>query len=161
MGMTNSFQILQGDISFILQDEMPNTATAFMDDINIKGLPTHYETTEDGWYTSTAFTEPPQQPCLVPCASGLDSLFYEVTAENSGIHCFVRDHVNDMNRILQQFKNARGTFSGWKMDLCVPEVVTVGHKCTYEGRYPEDQQVQKILDWPACTSLTEVCGFLG
>jgi len=66
-----------------------------------------------------------------------------------------------MNRILQRFKKAGGTCSGWKMDLCVPEVVAVGHKCTYKGRYPEDQKVQKILDWPACTSLTEVCGFLG
>ncbi len=43
----------------------------------------------------------------------------------------------------------------------MPEVVAVGHKCTYEGHYPEDQKVQKILDWPDCTSLTEVCGFLG
>jgi len=47
------------------------------------------------------------------------------------------------------------------MELCVPEVVAVGHKCTYEGHYPEDQKVQKILEWPDCTSLTEVCGFLG
>jgi len=29
------------------------------------------------------------------------------------------------------------------------------------GHYPEDQKVQKILDWLACTSLTEVRGFLG
>ena len=40
-------------------------------------------------------------------------------------------------------------------------MVTVSHKCTYGGHYPEDQKVQKILDWPACTSLTEVRGFLG
>jgi len=51
MGVTNSVQILQGDVSFILQDEMPDMAAAFMDDVNIKGPPTHYETTEDGWYT--------------------------------------------------------------------------------------------------------------
>ena len=52
-------------------------------------------------------------------------------------------------------------FSSWKMDLCVPEVVVVGHKCTYSGQYPEDQKVQKIQDWPNCTTLTEVRGFLG
>jgi len=57
---------------------------AFMDDVNIKELPTHYETTEDGWYTSTAFMEPPLQPHPVPCAMGPDSLFCEVTVENSG-----------------------------------------------------------------------------
>jgi len=83
---------------------MPDMAVAFMDDININGLPTCYETTEDRWYTSTAFTEPLPQLHLVPCASDLDSLFYEVTAENSGIHHFINDHVNNMNRILQWFK---------------------------------------------------------
>ena len=75
MGVTNSLQILQGDISFILQDEMPDMAAAFMDDINIKGPPTYYETPEDGWYTSTAFTEPQPQPHPVPCASGPNGLF--------------------------------------------------------------------------------------
>ena len=160
MGVTNSVQIL-GDVTFILQDEMPDMAAAFMDDVNIKGPPTHYKNTEDGWYTSTAFMEPPPQPHLVLCASGLDSLFYEVTAENSGICHFVHDHISDINRILQWFKKARGSFSRWKMDLCVHEVVIIGHKCNCKGHYPEDQKVQKILDWPDCTSLTEVCGFLG
>jgi len=80
MGATNSVKILQGDVSFILQNEMPDMAAAFMDDINIKGPPTCYETTENGWYTSTSFTEPQLQPHPVPCASSPDSLFYEVTA---------------------------------------------------------------------------------
>jgi len=29
-----------------------------------------------------------------------------------------------------------------------------------QGHYLEDQKVQKILDWPDCNTLTEVCGFL-
>src|SRR5882724_1616726 len=97
MGATNSVQILQGNVSFILQDEMSDMAAAFMGDVNIKGPPTHYETTEDGWYTSTAFMDPLLQPHLVPCTSGLDGLFYEVTVENSGICHFVHDHVNNVN----------------------------------------------------------------
>jgi len=32
---------------------MPNIAAAFMDDVNIRGPPTHYETNSSGWYTST------------------------------------------------------------------------------------------------------------
>ena len=52
-------------------------------------------------------------------------------------------------------------FSGWKMDICVPEVVAVGHRCTYKGHYPEDRKVEKIIDWPDCNTLTEVQGFLG
>ena len=42
---------------------------------------------------------------------------------------------------------------GWKMDICVPEVVSVGHHCTYKGCYPEDRKVQKIIDWPDCNTL--------
>ena len=45
---------------------------------------------------------------------------------------------------------------GWKMDVCIPEVVAVGHHCTYKGHYPDDWKVQEILDWPDCNTLTEV-----
>jgi hypothetical protein len=62
---------------------------------------------------------------------------------------------------MQCIKKCSGTFSGWKMDICVPSIVVVGHRCTYEGCIPEDRKIKKILDWPACNSLTEVCGFLG
>ena len=47
------------------------------------------------------------------------------------------------------------------MAICVPEVVAVNPLCTYEGCYPEDSKVQKILDWPDCNTFTEVQGFLG
>ena len=47
------------------------------------------------------------------------------------------------------------------MDICVPEVMAVGHHCTYKGYYPEDHKVQKIIVWPDCNTLTEVRGFLG
>ena len=89
MGATNSGQVLQGDISFILQDEVPDVAAAFMDDINIKGPPTRYETTEDGWYTSMAFSDPPDHSCPVICVSGPDSRFYEVLVESPAICWFV------------------------------------------------------------------------
>ncbi len=85
MGATNSVQILQGDVSFILQDEMPHVAAAFMDDVNVKGSPTHYETTQDGWYTSSAFSDPPSQQRPVLCALGPDRLYYEVIVDNPGI----------------------------------------------------------------------------
>jgi len=175
MGATNSVQILQGDISFIIQDEMPDIAAAFMDDVNVRGPPTQYETNSAGWYISTAFAEPLTQstPILCTLASGQphfssdgqhissDDQHYEVIPENTGIHQFIWEHLNDVNHVLQHVKKAGGTFSGWKMDVCVPEVVAVGHHCTYEGCYPEDWKVQKILDWPDCNTLMEVHGFLG
>jgi len=39
MGALNSLQILQGDISFIIQEVMPDIAASFMDNLNIRGAP--------------------------------------------------------------------------------------------------------------------------
>lgn len=47
------------------------------------------------------------------------------------------------------------------MQFAVPEALIVGHRCTYEGRLPDDSKVAKIRDWPICKSVTEVRGFLG
>src|SRR5882724_5769611 len=33
---------------------------------------------------------------------------------------FIWEHLNDINRVLQHVKKARRTFSGWKMDVCIP-----------------------------------------
>jgi RNase H-like domain found in reverse transcriptase len=37
----------------------------------------------------------------------------------------------------------------------------LGHKCSVEGRLPEENRVQKILNWPILTTPKEVRGFLG
>jgi len=66
-----------------------------------------------------------------------------------------------VNRVLQHVKKAGGTFLGWKMYICVPEVVVVSDHCTYEGCYPEDWKVQYILDWLGCNTLTKFQRFLG
>ena len=80
---------------------MPDIAAAFMDDVNVKGPPTHYETDSSGWYVSTAFADPPPQSSLVPCALGSEDQHFEVIPENPGICQFVWEHLNDMNRVLQ------------------------------------------------------------
>ena len=49
MGWTNSFQVMQGDITFILQDKIPEHTIPYADDIPVKGPATRYET-EDGGY---------------------------------------------------------------------------------------------------------------
>ena len=56
---------------------------------------------------------------------------------------------------------AGGTFSGKKSDLFLPEVIVVGHKCTYISWLSDENHVQKIKDWPVCENLTDVHGFLG
>jgi hypothetical protein len=49
MGHTNSVQIMQGDINYILQEEIPLFTVPFIDDVAVKGPVTHYENA-DGTY---------------------------------------------------------------------------------------------------------------
>jgi len=134
MGYTNSMQIFHGDTTFLLQEEIPHVTVPFIDDIPIKGPSTRYETTDGG---------------------------YETLVENPGIRRFVWEHLQDVNRIVQRIEHAGATFSGYKSFVCVESAVVVGHKCTYQGRMPDDSRIRKILDWPICNDLTEVRGFLG
>lgn len=131
MGYTNSAQILQNDVNFIFRDEIPHLTVPYADDIPVKGPKTRYERS-DGTY--------------------------ETIEGNDGVRRFVFEHVQDLNVILQKYG---GTFSGKKLQITVEEAVIVGHKCSYRGREPDDEKVQKIRDWPDCETVTDVRGFLG
>ncbi|KAA1478258.1 hypothetical protein DENSPDRAFT_753684, partial [Dentipellis sp. KUC8613] len=72
----------------------------------------------------------------------------EPLQENPGIRRFIWEHASDVHRILHRIKEAGGTFSATKAQICSPEVVIVGQKCTPQGRLPEDKKVEKILKWP-------------
>ncbi|KAJ2936233.1 hypothetical protein H1R20_g861, partial [Candolleomyces eurysporus] len=134
MGYTNSQQVQHGDLTFILQDEIPHITMPFVDDVPVRGPETRYELPHGG---------------------------YETIPNNPGIRRFVWEHVNDVLRVVWRVKKAGGTFSGPKARICVPEAVIVGHLCTYEGRRPLPDRVQKIIDWPIPRDLTGVRGFLG
>src|SRR3981189_3153060 len=54
-----------------------------------------------------------------------------------------------------------GTFSGPKLFVCVPELIVLGHRCTFEGRLPDESKVAAIQKWGPCNSLSEVRAFLG
>ena len=134
MGYTNSMQILHGDSTFILQDEIPEVSEPFIDDIPVKGPESRYQDKNGN---------------------------FETIPENPGIRRFIWEHLGNVNRVIQRIKHAGGTFSGLKSTLCSETAVIVGHKCTMEGRLPDESRVQKIVDWPICKNLTEVRGFLG
>ena len=134
MGYTNAMQLFHGDVTFILQDEIPHVTEPFIDDMPVKGPVTRYQN-EDGTY--------------------------ETIPENPGIRRFIWEHLQNVNRVIQRMKHAGATFSAMKSKLCVETALVVGHKCTMEGRVPDESKVQKIVDWPICRNLTEVRGFLG
>jgi len=62
---------------------------------------------------------------------------------------------------MHRLGHAGATISALKLFVCVPEVVLLGHKCSYKGCLPDDSKVAKIRDWPACETFTEVHAFLG
>ncbi|RXW16706.1 hypothetical protein EST38_g9147 [Candolleomyces aberdarensis] len=134
MGYTNSQQIQHGDITFLLQDEIPHITQPFVDDVPIRGPKTRYELPDGG---------------------------YETISDNPGIRRFIWEHLTDCARILQRIGHAGGTFSGPKAQIAVPEAVIVGHLCCYEGRKPLPDRVQKVLDWPIPKDVTGIRGFMG
>lgn len=118
MGWTDSPAVFQNDVAFILQHEI-DIAPNFQDDINVLGPHTRYEL--------------------------LDSPgMFETILENSGIRRFVWEHCLDMNRVLHRLRHAGATVSAKKLFICVPEVIVVGQRCTYDGHIPDDSKVAKI-----------------
>lgn len=134
MGYTNSFQIMHNDVVFILQDEMPNIASPYADDVLVSGPKTRYE---------------------------LPDGTYETIPENPGIRRFIWEHLQDLNRVLQRFGAYGATVSGKKVFIAQPYGIFVGNKCTYDGRIPDESKIQRVVDWPRCENVHDVRGFLG
>ena len=133
-GSTNAVAIFHGDVTFLLEPEMPDIAKPFLDDTAIHGPASRYETPEGG---------------------------YETIPENDGIRRFIWEHLNDVHRVTHRLGHAGATVSAPKLFLAAPEVIILGHKCTYEGRIPEDSKTAKIHTWPPCKNVTDIWAFLG
>jgi RNase H-like domain found in reverse transcriptase len=134
MGWTNSVPIFHEDVTHILQPEIPHVTVPFIDDVPIKGPDSDY-----------------RQP---------DGSF-EMIAENPGIHRFIWEHFQNVNRVVQRMKYSGGTFSGFKAILCAQEFNVVGHRCTPRGRILDDSFIAKISVWGPCRDLSDVHAFLG
>jgi hypothetical protein len=134
MGWTNSVPIFHDDVTYILQPEIPDITIPYIDDVPVKGPPTRY---------------------ILPDGS------YETIPENPDIRRFVWEHFQNLNRVVQRMKYCGGTFSAHKLSICVPEIIVVGHRCTYEGRLPDESKVVAIRNWGPCKDVSEVRAFLG
>ena len=53
------------------------------------------------------------------------------------------------------------TFSRYKSTLCTPEIMVLGHHCTFNGRLPDQTQLSKIINWGPCKDLSDIWTFLG
>jgi hypothetical protein len=120
MGWTNSVPIFHDDVTFILQAEIPHVTIPYINDVPIKGPTTTYQNVDNS---------------------------YETIPENPGICRFVWEHFQNLNRVVQRMKYCGGTFSSPKLFLCVPEIFVLGHRCTPEGRLPDESRVSAIRKW--------------
>ena len=134
MGYANAPAEFQSCMTFILEDEIPNVADVFIDDVPIRGPADKYLTPE-----------------------GKE----ETIPENPGIRRYIWEHINDVHRILHRIGEAGGTVSAKKMQLCRAEVTILGHSCSAKGREPGDARIQDVLNWPRPTNLTQLRGFIG
>jgi hypothetical protein len=134
MGYTNAPAEFQKCTSFVLQDEIPHIANVFIDDLPVKGPKTIY-----------------------PDDKGNP----EVLKENPGIRRFIWEHTNDVHCIMHRIKDVGATFSATKIQLCLPDVLIVGQRCTPEGRLPDTEKVSKIMNWPIPSTVKEAQGFMG
>jgi hypothetical protein len=133
-GHANAIQVYQGDTTFILQHEIPEYTSPFINNIPVKSVQMCYQ-----WDDGT----------------------YETIPDNPGMHRFIWEHCIVINRILQCLENVGATISTSKFILAVPTATIIGHKCTFEGCVPKESKVQKICDWQEPTNHTQVHGFLG
>ena len=133
MGYTKVVQVYPTNMSFILQEEIPDYTYPFIDNLLIKGVVEHYE--------------------------HLDST-YETILDNPGICCFIWEHFQNVYCILQHLKVVNIMVLAKKFILAASDATIVGHKCTFEGRIPHDKKVQKICNWPQCQNITQIHGFL-
>ena len=134
MGWTNSVLIVHDDVTYILQLEIPETTVLYIDNVLICGPTTRY-----------------------PLPDGSE----EQIPENLGICCFVWEHFQGLNGVVQRIKYCGGTFSGFKSVLCVEEITAVGHWCTPEGHLPNPSRVDHIINWGPCKDISDVRVFLG
>jgi hypothetical protein len=79
----------------------------------------------------------------------------KVLKENPGIRQFIWEHANDVHQIMHCIKDVGAMFSATKIQLCLPNVLILGQRCTPEGRLLDTKKVSKILNWPIPSTVKE------
>jgi len=75
-----------------------------------------------------------------------------------GIRKFVLEAIISVDRVLADIERAGDTISGAKSEFLMEKLKVVVYICGSNGRTPEDTKVQRITNWPACQTVTEIKG---
>jgi hypothetical protein len=85
----------------------------------------------------------------------------DTTIDDGGCRVFVRDHIKDVEKILNRLEEVDLTLSIEKSKFGFGEILVVGHLCGIYGRKPNPEKVDAISRMKPCGSITEVRRFLG
>ena len=82
--------------------------------------------------------------------------------DSVGCRKFVRDHIEDCDKVLSRLEEVHLTLSAPKSIFGVQEVLVVGHMCGPYGRKPAPTKINAIQNMKEeCNSVSEVRRFLG
>jgi len=105
-------------MTYILKKEIPKYILPYIDNVLIRGLETRYK---------------------------LPDGKVKVLEQNPRIRRFIFEHLETVNRILQQMKYAGGTFSGPKMVIYSDHITIVRFDCLCKDKRPTSNAIEKIL----------------
>ena len=83
------------------------------------------------------------------------------TLDVDGYRRFVKDHIEDVEKILKRLEEVDLTLSIDKSKFGIDEILVVGHLCGRYGRKSNHEKVDVITRMKACSNITEVRRFLG
>ncbi len=127
-------QVLQGDITYTLQDEIPDVTIPFVDDAGVKGPITRYKTADGG---------------------------YETIPKNSGIRRFVWEHFQNLNRVVQRMKYAVVLGQGRRRTSVYRKQLSLDTSAHMKAEYPKMEKSTRSRIGGPCLDLTDVRSFLG
>jgi hypothetical protein len=85
----------------------------------------------------------------------------DLTLDADGYRVFVKNHITDVDRILERLEEVDLTLSIDKFKFGFDEIIVVRHLCRRYGRKPNPEKVDAITRIKACSSITEIKRCLG
>jgi hypothetical protein len=85
----------------------------------------------------------------------------DLTLDANGCRVFVKNHIMDVDRILEKLEEVDLTLCIDKSKFGFGEIIVVGHLCRRYGRKPNPKKVDAIARMKAYSNITEVRRFLG
>ena len=85
----------------------------------------------------------------------------DLTLDVEGCRMFVKNHINNVDKILKRLEEVDLTLSIDKSKFGFDEIVVIGQLCGRYGRKSNPEKVDAIARMKACSSTTEVRRFLG